>query len=112
MFVDQMPTKKVDITEEISVEVQYLSKGYKDEERAILAGINIDVKSEKGDDREKTYNKIKETDYKRVVAGLRSWSSDRPINIENVKLLKPEIFDKILKAVDDYNMLNEEEVKN
>lgn len=111
MFVDQMPTKKVDINDTVWVEVQYLSKGYKDEEKAIISGIRLDLKNEDGD-KEKAMRKMKEIENKRVVAGLKSWNSDKLINIENVKLLREDTFNKILEAIDDYNKLSVEEVKN
>jgi hypothetical protein len=121
MFVDEMPTKKIPLDKDQWVEIQYLSKGFKNEITASLASVrkklNIDNEVEKDDnktqfDKGELYLKIKELEYKKMVAGIRSWSSNKPIDLQSVKLFRGDVFDKVIKEIDQFNELSEEEVKN
>lgn len=111
MFVDQMATKRIDLSTGDWIEIQYLSKGFRDEEKAYLSNIRVEFKNNKLNDVD-FLKRFKETEYKRVVEGIRSWSSDRDLTVENLKLLKDSVFEEILEAIEEYNDLSEDEVKN
>lgn len=109
MFVDQMPTKRVDLSTGDWVEIQYLSKGFRDEEKAYFSSLSVE--------RDESNNieflkKFKEAEYRRIIAGVRKWSSDREITEENLKMLSDLVFDEILEAIEKYNGLSDDEVKN
>jgi hypothetical protein len=121
MFVDEMPTKKIPLDNDKWVEIQYLSRGFKDELTAFLASVRkklnkSDNEAEKQTNQEydqgEVYSKLKELEYKKMVAGIRKWSSDKPIDLESVKLFRGDVFDKVIKEIDQFNELSEEEVKN
>lgn len=53
-----------------------------------------------------TFEQVRETACMRIVHGVAKWSFSEPINLESAKLLEdraPEIFDFLLKEIDQFN---------
>lgn len=123
LFAKNKPTKRIEF-EGGWVELQYLSKGVKDDiQKSILEALKgVDIKQlDQISDKDKELpkelpvdmvNKITDTDYVAVYNSIKSWSESEPITIDSVRELDDEIFEKILKEVKKMNKLELEERKN
>jgi hypothetical protein len=118
------PTKRIEF-EGGWVELQYLSKGVKDQIQSSLAGlykeletINVsDLKNEenipKDIEMDKILQKINEIEYYKLSKAIKAWSEhDVEITVETVKELDDEVFSKISDEINKMNSLNEVERKN
>ncbi|MDQ0414236.1 hypothetical protein [Mesobacillus stamsii] len=124
LFSKNKPTKRIEF-EGGWVELQYLSKGAKDEIAnrlsSMFAGMDNEV-LKKMDNFDKddvpaamigVVGKVQEVEYYKLSNAIKSWSeTDIPVTVESVKDLDDEVFDKISKAIDEMNKLKEEEIKN
>lgn len=121
LFAKNKPTKRVEF-EGGFVELQYLSKGVKDEIKgrvtSMYKGVDIakiqnaknesDIPPEMFD----SIPKLLEIEYYKLSNAIRSWSDEAPINENTVKDLDEEIFNSILKSVNEMNELSPTEEKN
>lgn len=123
LFAKNRPTKRIDLGNGDWVELQYLSKGIKDELKNEAAGVINDLKINANDGKLKgdgeisisgdSFKKLKEVEIRQMVAAIAEWSeTEAEINFENVKGLSDEPYEKILEAILEMNELKEEEVKN
>lgn len=127
LFAKNKPTQKVEF-EGGYVELQYLSKGVKDEISRRSTEINKDLPQEvvnklrnnpNAEDKDipveifGTVGKLMEIEYYKLSHAIRSWSdSDTPITEDSVKDMDDEIFDLVSKKVDEMNALKQSEQKN
>jgi hypothetical protein len=121
MFAKNKPTKKIDLPDNHWVELQYLSKGVKDELKSSVTKIfnKFDPKLLDGkmDNPNIEFSpdfvqKIQDIEYLKLVKAIRNWSADEIVNTENIKALDDTSYELILKAVNEMNELSEEEEKN
>jgi hypothetical protein len=124
LFAKNRPTKRIELGTGDWVELQLLSKGIKDdlksEVMALLKDFQIDINASNGQLTPKSglsisgefLQKTKEVEYKQIVAAIAKWSEDAEINVENIKALSDEAYDKILEEIAKMNELSEEERKN
>jgi hypothetical protein len=122
LFAKNKPTQRENF-EGGFVELQYLSKGVKDEIKAraasVYQGIDIsklqNAKSE-ADIPIEAFAKIPqlmEIEYYKLAHAIKSWSdSETPINEDTVKEMDEEIFNQVSKKVDEMNQLKPEQEKN
>lgn len=123
MFAKDKPTKRIDF-EGGYVELQYLSKGVKNQIAAELSSMfaGMDSTSIKKSDFENkeeipaamigVVGKVQEVEYLKISKAIRAWSSQDPITIETVKELDDKVFDVIVQEVDKMNGLTKTEEKN
>lgn len=123
MFAKDKPTKRIDF-EGGFVELQYLSKGVKDqiasELSSMFAGVDseslkkleLDKKDEIPTAMIGVVGKVQEVEYLKLSKAIKSWSSSEPITIETVKELDDETFNRITKEVNEMNGLSKTEEKN
>lgn len=122
LFAKNKPTQRENF-EGGFVELQYLSKGVKDEIKAraasVYQGIDIsklqNAKSE-ADIPTEAFAKIPqlmEIEYYKLAHAIKSWSdSETPISEDTVKEMDEEIFNQVSKKVDEMNQLKPEQEKN
>lgn len=126
LFAKNKPTKTVPF-EGGKVELQFLSKGVKDEIQSRLAALasslsGIDQatleKVQKGEldsipeSMVSLIRSIKAIEYYKLAHAIKSWSEDAEITEENVKELDEDIFNELVKTVNEMNELTPEERKN
>lgn len=122
LFAKNKPTKREEF-EGGWVELQYLSKGVKDEVVSRLASLykGMDKSTlEKLKDSESVpdnmidaVSKVQEVEYFKLSHAIKSWSEkDVEITFETVKELDEVVFNQISKAVNEMNELSQEETKN
>lgn len=123
MFAKDKPTKRLDF-EGGWVELQFLSKGVKDQIASQLtemfAGMSDDT-IKKADFKNKdeipasmigVVGKVQEVEYFKLSSAIKSWSSSESISLETVKELDDETFNLINAEVDKMNGLSKTEEKN
>lgn len=124
LFAKNKPTQKVEF-EGGFVEVQFLSKGVKDEIQSRLTGLykGMDkatiLKLQTGDESEiptelfEVLGAVQSIEYYKLSHAIKSWSdNETPINEDNVKEMDEEIFNTVLKKVNEMNELSQTERKN
>jgi hypothetical protein len=123
MFASDKPTKKLEF-EGGFVELQYLSKGEKDQISNQLSSMFAGVDEEtlkKLDFKDKdnvptamigVVGKVQEVEYYKLSKAIKAWSSEKEITIETVKDLEEELFDKISDEITRMNELSKGETKN
>jgi hypothetical protein len=126
LFAKNKPKERVDF-EGGFVELQYLSKGVKDEikKRSTAFFTEIDPETFKKvqngeitDDKDlplSTLNSVGallEVEYFKLAHAIHSWSDSAPITEETVKEIDEEIFDRISKKIDEMNELTSTQRKN
>jgi len=124
MFSKDKPTKKVEF-EGGWVELQYLSKGVKDEIASRLSSMfaGVDTSTLKKADLDKADEipasmigvvaKVNEVQYYAMSKAIKAWSAaEVAITEESVKELDDEVFNKIYVEVNNMNELNPAERKN
>jgi hypothetical protein len=110
------------------VELQYLSKGVKDDYKGQLAelysqlsGLDKETiaKMEKGDLQAVPESmaglvaKINQLEYFKLSKAIKKWSeTETPINEDTVKELDETVFDRLVKEVNEMNELTDGERKN
>jgi hypothetical protein len=122
LFAKNKPTDKVEF-EGGYVELQFLSKGVKDQIKAraasVYQGIDIiklqNAKSE-ADIPTEAFEKIPqlmEIEYYKLAHAIKSWSdSETPINEDTVKEMDEDVFNQVSKKVDEMNQLKPDQEKN
>lgn len=125
LFSKNKPTKRLEF-EGGWVELQYLSKGVKDEIAnrlsSMFAGMDNETLKNIGDFENKdeiptamvsVVGKVQEAEYYKLAHAIKAWSeTDVPVNMDTVKDLDDEVFEKISKAIDEMNELKQGERKN
>lgn len=119
MFAKNKPTKKIDLADNHWVELQYLSKGTKNELQSATTEIfnKFDKKMLDGEMEDVQFSpdfikKVQAIEYQKLTAAIRAWSAQEPVSVEVVKELDDESYETILKEVDKMNGLSDEEEKN
>jgi hypothetical protein len=114
LFAKNLPTKRIEIGEGNWVEIRKLSKGFKDQLKGEATDVfkGMDLKGELGTVPEGMILKVQEVEYRKLRASIVRWSADVDITIENIKELDEEVYNRILKEVDEMNGLSQEEQKN
>lgn len=122
LFAKNRPTKRIDLGDGDWVELQHISKGVKDnlksEVASLLKDFEVDIANGSYAPKngltitDEFLDKIKEIEYREMVASIRSWSADAEITIENIKELSDEAYDKILEEMGKLNKLSDAERKN
>lgn len=124
LFSKQKPTKRIDIGE-AWVELQFLSKGVKDEISSRLSsmfeGVDSEtlnkMNSENKDDIPTSMigalSKVQEVEYYKLASAIKAWSDHNTlVSVEAVKELDEEVFNKISTAVNEMNELSKGDQKN
>lgn len=126
LFAKNKPTQKVEF-EGGFVELQFLSKGVKNEIQSRSAALNkgMDPKTieklQKGETVDSelpdalfdVVGKVNAIEYYKLAHAIKSWSdSDVEINEENIKELDEPVFNQILAKVNEMNELSQKEIKN
>jgi hypothetical protein len=128
LFAKNRPTERLNF-EGGFVELQYLSKGVKDEikrrsSEALASDLDPEIfkkikSGEIKDDAELpasafgSVGKFMQIEYYKLARAIVKWSDgDTPITEETVKELDEEIFNQISKKVDDMNSLKQVQEKN
>jgi hypothetical protein len=121
LFAKNKPTQRVDFDGGF-VELQYLSKGVKDEIKgrttALYKGVDLkklqsakdetDIPTEMFD----SIPKIMEIEYYKLAKAIVKWSDEAPITEETVRELDEETFNLVSKKVDEMNQLTSLQEKN
>jgi hypothetical protein len=126
LFAKNKPTERIDFGNEY-VELQFLSKGIKDQIQSQITSIlkEVDPKSlsklsnislESGELPEEIpydmVDKIQEIEYYKLSKAIVKWSAGDEISIESIKELDEEVFEAIKHKVDEMSKLKEQERKN
>lgn len=124
MFSKDKPTRRVDF-EGGWVELQYLSKGVKNEIASRLSSMFVGVDDEtlkKLDFNNQNeiptamisvVGKVNQVEYYKLSKAIKVWSAaDVPVTEETVSELDDEIFDLISEEVNKMNELNKQDEKN
>jgi hypothetical protein len=122
LFAKNKPTKKIEF-EGGWVELQYLSKGVKDEIASRLASLykgmdratleRLKDTNDVPDTMVDAVSVVQEVEYYKLSHAIKAWSeADVPINTDTVKELDEEVFDKISAAVNEMNELSKQDKKN
>lgn len=124
LFAKNKPTQRLDF-EGGFVELQYISKGVKDEIKRRTMEVYGSIDNEELKALQKSQNddeipvsligsagKILEIQYYKLAHAIRSWSDNAEITEETVKELDEDIFDKISQKIDEMNALKQTDEKN
>lgn len=124
LFAKNKPTQRLDF-EGGFVELQYISKGVKDEIKRRTMEVYGSIDNEELKALQKSQNddeipvsligsagKILEIQYYKLAHAIRSWSDNAEITEETVKELDEDIFDKISQKIDGMNALKQTDEKN
>lgn len=124
LFAKNKPTQRLDF-EGGFVELQYISKGVKDEIKRRTMEVYGSIDNEELKALQKSQNddeipvsligsagKILEIQYYKLAHAIRSWSDNAEITEETVKELDEDIFDKISRKIDGMNALKQTDEKN
>lgn len=124
LFAKNKPTQRMEF-EGGFVEVQYLSKGVKDEIKRRTMEVygsidNEELKaiqnSQSNDDIPVSLigsaGKILEIQYYKLAHAIRSWSDNAEITEETIKELDEDIFNEISEKIDEMNRLKQTDEKN
>ncbi|WP_141434383.1 hypothetical protein [Bacillus sp. 03113] len=124
LFAKNKPTKRINF-EGGWVELQYLSKGVKDEIASRLSSMFAGMDSQaikriETDNKEDVptemigiIGKVQEVAYYKLSQAIKDWSeSDVDITIDSVKDMDDKVFDMISKEVDSMNSLSKTDEKN
>ncbi|MEE6450533.1 hypothetical protein RAH41_08180 [Gottfriedia acidiceleris] len=118
LFAKNKPTKRVEF-EGGWVELQFLSKGVKDEIASRLAPLHSELKNIENATEEDVpegvfdvLGQINQIEYYKVAHAIKAWSEEEEITEENVKALDSEVFEKISKSINDMNELSQGDKKN
>lgn len=122
MFAKNKPTRRIPLPENNWVELQYLSKGQKDEYRSAVAGVFRGAMKE---DQAGSVNKdmsqlpedfilkTKQAEYHMLAQAIKAWSAEGiTINAQTVAELDEDVYDIILAEVTQMNELSKQEQKN
>lgn len=122
LLAKNKPTKRVEF-EGGYVELQYLSKGVKDEISSRLAALykgmdratleKMKDSNDLPDNMIDAVSVVQEVEYCKLSHAIKVWSENGvPITVETVKDLDEEVFDKISKVVNEMNELGITNEKN
>lgn len=121
LLAKNKPTKRVEF-EGGYVELQYLSKGVKDEISSRLAALykgmdratleKLKDSNDLPDSMIDAVSVVQEVEYYKLSHAIKAWSEEVPPDIENVKELDEEVFNEISAAVNEMNELGKTEEKN
>jgi hypothetical protein len=122
MFAKNKPSRRIPLPENNWVELQYLSKGQKDEYRGAVAGVfKGALKEEQGGTVNRDMSqlpedfilKTKQAEYHMVAQAIKAWSAESvSINAQAVAELDEEAYDLILAEITAMNELAKSEIKN
>jgi hypothetical protein len=122
MFAKDRPVKRVDLPNNHWVELQSLSKGYKEAIKSDIAdifkGVEFELKNGQPEYKDGTklpdgfIKKLGEINDRKLAAAIKAWSSEQPINPETVQGLEEEAYNIILSKVNEMNELSTGERKN
>jgi phosphoribosylformimino-5-aminoimidazole carboxamide ribonucleotide (ProFAR) isomerase len=122
LFAKNKPTKRIEL-EGGWVELQYLSKGVKDEVQNQIVQAFKDIDPKVLQQYEKTGEmpdslpveivaKVNEASYIALAHAIKAWSEKEEVTIESVKDLDEEVFNLLIEEVNKMNKLDIGEKKN